>query len=64
MKAGELREKTRKELLALLEKKRKELLKRKMELKVGKLRNVHLPSLIRKDIARILTVLKEKELLQ
>lgn len=61
-KIEEWRAKSKKDLLRLLEEKRKELAHRKMELRIGKLKNVHLLASLRKEIARILTILREKEL--
>jgi len=48
---------------ALLEQKRKELVQAKFDLKLKKLKNVHRPKSIRKEIAQILTMMREKELL-
>lgn len=60
MKAEELRKKSKKELEKILKEKRNHLLKLKVDLSLGKLKNVKEISKIKKDIARILTVLKEK----
>jgi len=48
---------------ALLEQKRKELVQAKFDLKLKKLKNVHRLKSIRKEIAQILTMMREKELL-
>lgn len=57
-----LREKTKEELLSLLEEKRRDLLRYGMELAAAKLKNVKKISRIKKEIARILTIIKEKEI--
>jgi len=61
-KLGELRGKTKTELLKLLAKKRQEQVLGKMEQSALKLKNVKKISQIRKEIARILTLIKEKEI--
>lgn len=60
MKAKELRQKTEKELTILLEEKKEELKKLKIDLSLGKLKNYKKIGQTKKDIARILTILKEK----
>lgn len=56
----ELRTKSKGELKALLNKAKKELLSLKIDISLGKLKNVHAARVKRKDIAQILTVIREK----
>lgn len=60
MKAKELRSKTLPELFKMLEEERKKLFNLRLEKSLGKLKQVHLIKLTRKNIARILTVINEK----
>jgi len=60
MKAKELREKDIEELKNLLGKQREKLLKTRFQLAMGRLKNVREIRKIKKDIARILTILSEK----
>lgn len=60
-KIKEFREKTEKELVALIEAKKKEINDFRFKLAKGKAKNVKFQREARKDIARILTILKEKE---
>ncbi len=60
MKAKELREKDIEELKNLLGKQREKLLKVRFHLAMGRLKNVREIRKIKKDIARILTILSEK----
>lgn len=60
MKTKELREKSEAELPKLLEEKRSELSKFKFGINLGKNKNSRLGSSIKKDIAKILTLIKEK----
>jgi large subunit ribosomal protein L29 len=60
MKPKLLRNKTPEELQKLLKEKREELFKLKLDLKARKLKNVKLIGETKRDIARILTILKEK----
>ncbi len=62
MKAKDLREKTNEELRALLEERRKDLVNFRLKLITGVVDNVRMGREIRKDIARILTILREREL--
>lgn len=62
MKAKDLREKMNEELRVLLEEKRKDLINFRLKLNTGVVDNVRLGREIRKDIARILTILREREL--
>ncbi|MEN2983928.1 MAG: 50S ribosomal protein L29 [Dictyoglomaceae bacterium] len=62
VKARELREKTNDELKEELKKLRHELFNLRFQFKTGGLTNPHRIKLVRKDIARILTVLREREL--
>lgn len=50
------------ELKTLLDEKRRELVKLRFELELKKLKNVHKIKSVRKEIARILTIINEKEL--
>lgn len=60
MKAAELRKKTDQELEGLLKEQREKLLKLKMDLALGKLKNVKEIKQTKKVIARILTILRER----
>lgn len=61
-KIKELREKTKGELLRLLEKKRQELVRYRMERAGLKLKNVKRACQIKREIAQILTLIREKEM--
>lgn len=61
MKASELRKKSKEELEKILSEKRNYLLKLKVNLSLGKLKNVKEIAEIKKDIARILTILNQKK---
>lgn len=60
MEAKDLRKKTEKELQELLFDLRKKLVDLRFQKIQGKLKNPHQIKFIRKDIARILTVLNER----
>lgn len=60
IKTKELRQKEENELKTLIKKKRSELLDFKFKLNKGKTKNVKEGKNIRKEIARILTIIKEK----
>lgn len=60
LKAVELRQKSKPELEKLLEESRKRLLELRFDLVAGKLKNIREIRKIKKDIARIMTILKEK----
>lgn len=62
MKVRQLIQKSSQELKALLTKKRKELVKVNLDLKMKKIKDVHQKKKMRHDIARILTILREREL--
>ncbi len=62
MKAKELREKTTKELHQLLKELREKIVKLRFDMASGKVKNIREIRFIKKDIARILTILKEREL--
>ena len=65
MKINELRQKSEKELKALLQEDREKLRQLRFDLASGKVKNVREIRSKRRDIARILTILKEsKELLR
>ncbi|MEX0622201.1 MAG: 50S ribosomal protein L29 [Candidatus Woykebacteria bacterium] len=57
-----LKEKSTEELIKTLSEKEKDLINMKMDLAKGKIKNVHAAREIRKDIARLKTFLKMKEL--
>lgn len=63
-KKKELHSKNIDELRGVLTEKRKELVKARLELKLKKVKNVHKANSIRKEIARILTIIREKELME
>ncbi len=60
MKIDEIKKKNKEDLMDLLYKKREELRKINFSLHSGKIKDVKSISKIKKDIARILTVLKNK----
>ena len=60
MKAGELRDKTPEELMELRTKLGKELMKTHFSKITGQLKNKNKISSLRKDIARLITILKER----
>ncbi len=62
MKAVELRQYTDEELERLLEEKKKQLMDLRFQLSMGQLNNYSQMKLIKRDIARIKTVLREREL--
>ncbi|PMQ00974.1 MAG: 50S ribosomal protein L29 [Dictyoglomus sp. NZ13-RE01] len=62
VKARDLREKTDEELKEELKKLRMELFNLRFQLSTGGLTNPHRIKMVRKDIARILTILREREL--
>ncbi|MFW6110059.1 MAG: 50S ribosomal protein L29 [Patescibacteria group bacterium] len=64
MEAQELREKTEQELLELLASLRKELQKLRVEHRLEGLTDTNVLRAKRRDIARIMTVLEEKEILK
>ncbi len=59
-----LHEKTKEELKKLLEEERLSLVKLRMDLALGKTKNVKAPARKRDKIARILTIIREKEILE
>ncbi len=61
MKAQELRNFSEEELTAKLQDLRRELFNLRFQLATGQLKNVKRLKLVKKDIARILTILKENE---
>ena len=58
MKASELRQKSKSELQKLLQDNREKLRQLRFDLAAGKVKNVREVRKIKKDIARILTILK------
>jgi len=64
MKPGELRNKSDKELQKLLNDKREQLRKMRFGLFLDKVKNVSEINQVRKDIARILTILREKQMVK
>jgi large subunit ribosomal protein L29 len=61
MRAQELRNFSEEELTAKLQDLRRELFNLRFQLATGQLKNVKRLKLVKKDIARILTILKENE---
>jgi large subunit ribosomal protein L29 len=64
MKAQELRELNTEELRQRLQALKKELFDLRMEKAVGKLSKPHRFQLLRRDVARILTILRERDRLE
>ncbi len=62
MKAAEIRNYTDEELRKLLEEKKKQLMDLRFQHAMGQLRNTAQVSELRRDIARIKTILREREL--
>ncbi|PLV55643.1 50S ribosomal protein L29 [Thermotoga sp. SG1] len=62
MKASELRNYTDEELRSLLEEKKRQLMELRFQLAMGQLKNTSLIKLTKRDIARIKTILREREL--
>ncbi len=62
MKAADLRNYTDDELRNLLEEKKKQLMELRFQLAMGQLRNTSLIKMTKRDIARIKTILREREL--
>ncbi|MGC8737335.1 MAG: 50S ribosomal protein L29 [Candidatus Hydrogenedens sp.] len=62
MQAKDLRDKNSEELMALLEERKKELINFRLKLVTGVVDNVRAGRVTRKDIARIKTILREREL--
>lgn len=60
MKIGELKEKTEKELELLLEEKKKKIEENRFKIAAGGIKNVKEIKENKRDIARILTILKKK----
>jgi len=61
MKARELREMSKDELLARLNELKEELFNLRTDKAMGRLGQPHRFKLVRREIARVLTILKEKE---
>ncbi|XOB41594.1 MAG: 50S ribosomal protein L29 [Candidatus Nealsonbacteria bacterium] len=59
MKSAELSQKPKNELQALLSEKRERLRQLRFSISSGKVKNVREIRIVKKDIARILTILKE-----
>jgi large subunit ribosomal protein L29 len=62
MKASELRELTNEELQIRLRETRRELFNLRQQWYAGSLMDANVMTFVRKDIARILTILREREL--
>ena len=62
MKPQELRQKSKKELQKLLSEKREKLRSLRFDLVSGKVKNVREIREVKKDIARVLTILKVKDI--
>ncbi len=63
MTVKELRQQDKKELQKTLVEKNKELIDKKLELKIGKEKNTSIVKKLKKEIAQIKTVIREKEVL-
>lgn len=63
MKMSDLRKENSQKLVERLIKKQKELMNKRLTFKIGKGKDIGILSKSRKDIARIKTVIKEKEIL-
>jgi len=61
MKINELRQKSEKELIKILEDNQKKIRQFRFDLFAGKLKNIRIIRKTKKEIARILTLLKEKK---
>jgi len=61
MKAAELRTQSKEELVRLLKETREKIRALKFDLAQGKIKNIHAFKSAKRDAARILTLLKEKE---
>jgi len=61
MKSKEIHSKNNKELIQLLLSKKEELNKLKIDTQIKKVKNYHKIKEIKKDIARILTIINEKK---
>jgi large subunit ribosomal protein L29 len=64
MKSREIREMTDKEIQDSLEDKREELFNFRFQLAAGQLEDLSAPRRVHKEIARMLTVLRERQLAQ
>ena len=62
MKAIELREKSSEELAQLLEENQDSLIRFKLQVATGVVENVRVARNARRDIARILTIIREREI--
>lgn len=62
MKASEIRNYTDEELKKLLDEKKRQLMELRFQLAMGQLRNTSLIEETKRDIARIKTILREREL--
>ncbi|PNR97128.1 50S ribosomal protein L29 [Petrotoga sp. 9PWA.NaAc.5.4] len=62
MRVSEMRELTEEELNRELENLKEKLFQLRFQLELGQLKNVSSIKLVKKDIARIKTILKEREL--
>lgn len=62
MKAAEIRNYTDEELKKLLEEKKRQLMELRFQQAMGQLRNTSLIKETKRDIARIKTILREREL--
>jgi large subunit ribosomal protein L29 len=62
MRTAELRQMDTQELVTLLESRREELFKLRLNWHAGSLENPNQMRAVRKDIARLLTILREREI--
>ena len=61
---NKLREKSIKQLQTLVDKKKLELVKIQSKMKVGKEKNLKSTKNLKRDVAQILTIIREKELIK
>ncbi|MCD6103565.1 MAG: 50S ribosomal protein L29 [Thermotogae bacterium] len=62
MKISEIRNYTNEELLNLVEEKKKQLMEMRFQHAMGQIRNTAQLQVVKRDIARIKTILREREL--
>ncbi|RKX41809.1 MAG: 50S ribosomal protein L29 [Thermotogae bacterium] len=62
MKISEIRNYTNEELLNLVEEKKKQLMEMRFQHAMGQIRNTTQLQVVKRDIARIKTILREREL--
>ncbi|RKX39103.1 MAG: 50S ribosomal protein L29 [Thermotogae bacterium] len=62
MKSSEIRNYTNEELLNLVEEKKRQLMEMRFQHAMGQIRNTAQLQVVKRDIARIKTILREREL--